>query len=265
MAEKRRRMSRRGWLHVAAWTLFGTLGCLSVSLTFNWLTFRNLGAEASQRGLFSATVLPIVLAGPLFFYLTVKLRELAALNHQLNELASRDGLTGCLNRSGFTAVVERHLEQVRGDDTTSCGGMLMVDADHFKDINDRFGHDRGDEALALIVSAIRAALRANDKVGRLGGEEFGVHLPAADRAAMAMIAERVRRSVAAAQFLPDGKPHRLSVSVGGVSYAGQSSFKSLFRVADQNLYTAKRLGRDRVQLEDAPGIAPDLADMAEAV
>lgn len=257
MADGRRRMSMRGRLQVAAWTLFGTLGCLGVSLAYNWFAFRHLGPQALQRGLMSATVLPIVLAGPLFFYLTVKLRELAVLNHQLNDLACRDGLTGCLNRSGFTAVVERHLRTAAG----ATGGMLMVDADHFKAINDRFGHDRGDEALALIANAIRAVLRSNDQVGRLGGEEFGIHLPSADPAAMAMVAERVCRAVACAEFLPEGRAHRLSVSVGGVGYAGHSSFKSLFRVADQNLYTAKRLGRDRVQLEDVPAVAPEVADM----
>lgn len=255
MAGERRRMSRRGRLHVAAWTLFGTLGCLGVSLAYNWLAFRDLGPVAMQRGLMSATVLPIVLAGPLFFYLTIKLRELAMLNHQLNDLACRDGLTGCLNRAGFTAVVERHLLS----DGDAAGGMLMVDADHFKSINDRFGHDRGDEALALIANAIRAVLRSNDQVGRLGGEEFGIHLPSADRAAMVMVAERVRRAVACSEFFPNGMPHGLSVSVGGVSYAGHASFKSLFRVADQNLYTAKRLGRNRVQLEDAPSVEPELA------
>jgi len=258
MAGERRRMSRRGRLHVAAWTLFGTLGCLGVSLAYNSYAFSDLGPRALQRGLISATVLPIVLAAPLFFYLSVKLRELAVLNHQLNDLASRDGLTGCLNRAGFTAVVERHLMSDGG----ASGGMLMVDADHFKAINDRFGHDRGDEALVLIANAIRAVLRSNDQVGRLGGEEFGIHLPSADRRAMGMVAERVRRAVASLQFNPDGGVHHgLSVSVGGVSYAGHPSFKSLFRVADQNLYAAKRLGRDRVQLEDVPALLPELADM----
>jgi hypothetical protein len=113
MGASHKGISVRGWLKLASWTVFGTLGCLAVSFGFNWLAFRGMGPEAMRQGLISATVLPILLAGPLFFFLTLKLRELAIVNHKLNDLASLDGLTGCLNRRAFTALAERRLEEGR--------------------------------------------------------------------------------------------------------------------------------------------------------
>jgi diguanylate cyclase len=252
-------MSMRGRLKLVSWTFFGTLGCLAVSLTFNWLAFRHQPPDALRLGLLSATVLPIVLAGPLFFYLTMKLRELSIANHRLNDLASSDSLTGCLNRRAFTSLVERQLEAGEGE--TPGGALIVVDADRFKAINDRYGHDKGDEALRLIAQAIRSALRKDDAVGRLGGEEFGVYLPHAGRADAAEVAERIRASVADARFAPSGRPHDLSVSVGCVVFDGPKGFRELFTLADERLYAAKRQGRNRVELATVPAIAPSISDM----
>ena len=110
------RISVRGALKLAGWTLSGTLGCLAISLFYNWLSFRHMGGEALRQSLISATVLPIILAGPLFCYLTLKMRELAIANHRLHRLASTDALTACLNRGAFSAIARsplRHLSQRR--------------------------------------------------------------------------------------------------------------------------------------------------------
>lgn len=252
-----RGISARGWIRLVSWTVFGTLGCLAVSLSFNWVMFSRMSDEALKQSLVSATVLPIVLAGPLFFFLSLKLRELAVVNHRLNDLASLDGLTGCLNRRAFTAKVENEI----GDGGR--GALLVVDADHFKSINDSFGHDRGDEALRLIAGAIRAVLRSNDAVGRLGGEEFGVYLPKAGDEIAAEVAERIRAAVAAVVFMPAGrKRHRLSVSVGCAVHQRPADFRELFSLADQSLYAAKRQGRNRISLATAPALAPELEDVA---
>ncbi|HHZ07340.1 MAG TPA: GGDEF domain-containing protein [Rhizobiales bacterium] len=194
----------------------------------------------------SATILPIVLAGPLFFYLTLKLRELAIANHRLSRAASTDSLTECLNRGAFTAAVEAHL---RGRGTSHPrGALLVIDADQFKQINDRFGHDAGDEALLEIAAAIREATRAGDLVGRLGGEEFGVFLPDASDADAAEVAERIRRTIHGRRFAPDGVHWRLSASVGGAVFDQPIEFSELFRIADQRLYRAKMTGRNRVEM-----------------
>lgn len=231
----------QSWSSVGRWTLFGTLACVLVSVTFNALVFDDLGAVALQRSLISATVLPVLLGVPLFFYMSMRLRGLAITNLRLGLVARTDSLTACLNRGAFTAKVSTLLAQ-----PGATGAMLMIDADNFKAINDLFGHDAGDEALTIIARSIRAVLRAGDLVGRMGGEEFGVYLPGVDQREAETIAERVRRSVNLAVFVPDDRQRTLSVSIGGAVFDGPASFSELFRIADQRLYGAKQTGRNRV-------------------
>ena len=252
-------ISSRGWARLTAWTILGTCGCLSVSVLYNWLAFRSLGGEALRQGLLSATILPTILAGPLFFYLSYKLRELAVVNHRLSDLAAIDGLTGCLNRRAFTARVEDGLA------SGHAGALLVADVDHFKTINDRFGHDRGDEALRLIATAIRSSVRSGDAVGRLGGEEFGIYLPHANDATAACVAERIRAAVEAAIFAPTTKRHLVTVSVGYAVGDGTGDFRSLFRCADESLYAAKKSGRNRVRSAEYPAAVIDPVDLQIAV
>jgi diguanylate cyclase (GGDEF)-like protein len=233
----------QSWSSVGRWTLFGTLGCVLISVVFNAVLFEGLGDQAQQRAIASATILPIVLGVPLFFYMSMRLRGLAISNLRLGLIARTDSLTSCLNRGAFTTKVSLALAQ---RDRTSGGAMLMIDADNFKAINDMFGHEAGDAALTIIARSIRSVLRAGDLVGRLGGEEFGVYLPEVDQRSAEAIAERIRRSVNHATFAPDGRQRSLSVSIGGVVFEGPASFADLFRIADQRLYGAKQTGRNRV-------------------
>lgn len=229
---------------LARWTICGTLGCLAISLSYNWIAFRNYDEAALRLGLISAAVLPIILAGPLFFYLMLKLRELASANHKLAELASTDHLTKCLNRRALVAQVE--LAMNRGDEATQ-GALLMIDADHFKQINDTYGHDRGDAALVRIATAIRQCVRKDDLVGRMGGEEFAVMLFAVTSEEAIGIAERVRRAVGNAPVeMPGEVMHRVTISVGCAMFVGKTSFRALFSSADDLLYKAKAAGRNRV-------------------
>lgn len=248
MASLKPNMSRRGMLKLASWTFFGTLACTAVSVTYNYIVFRPFGGEILDKALLAATVLPVVLAAPLFFYLTLKLRELALVNYRLQDVASTDSLTQCLNRRAFTKKVDRWL--VTDDDgaAAATGALLIVDADHFKSVNDRFGHQSGDEALKLIAETIKAAVRTNDYVGRLGGEEFGIFLPDTDPQRATVIAERIRLSIAEAGFMPQGLPWHLTVSVGVVLFARPMDYSELFKIADERLYKAKEMGRDRVEI-----------------
>jgi diguanylate cyclase (GGDEF)-like protein len=240
-------------LRLAQWTFFGTAGCLVISLAYNFFTFRSFGGEVLAKGLLSATVLPIVLAGPLFFYLTLKLRELAIANHRLRDTASIDSLTGCLNRGAFAAAVE-----LRAGRPGASGALLVVDADHFKRINDRFGHVAGDEALCIIARALTESAREGSIVGRLGGEEFGILLPGIPAGAVQDAAERMRFAVQAAGFAPGEKRWPLSVSIGVAFFDSATSFTELFRVADRRLYMAKMAGRNRVEAVN-PGIETQAA------
>jgi diguanylate cyclase (GGDEF)-like protein len=244
-------LSPRGRRTLFRWTFFGTVGCILFAQSANWLMFRYLGQPALGRAIFSGTIIPLLLAGPLFFYLTLKLRELAIANHKLMEAATIDYLTRCLNRGAFTAHVEASLAAARASEDSSGGALLVIDADQFKRINDRFGHGSGDEALRMIASAIRSAVGAKDVVGRLGGEEFSVFIDG--QCDPGPVAQRVCAAVASARFTPQGKPWPLTVSVGGVPFSAPAPFSELYRIADELLYEAKRSGRNKVAIAP-PGI-----------
>lgn len=249
-----RGMSPRSRLMLARWTGLGTSGCVAFAVAVNWLLFRELGQPALGRAIFSGTIIPFMLAGPLFFYLTLKLRELAIANHRLSDAASTDSLTRCLNRGAFSAHVDAWLERVSKDASDRAGALLVIDADYFKRINDRFGHGRGDEALRLIAAAIKSTIRGGDLVGRLGGEEFAVFLPGNSDATAA--AERIRNAVELAAFKPDGRRCPLTVSIGGAVFEEPLSFSELYREADERLYEAKNSGRNRVVVAHLGATAP---------
>lgn len=243
------------WSSVGRWTLLGTMGCVVVSVAFNIMMFGDLGQEALTRGIITGTALPIALGMPLFFYMSLRIRGLAIINLRLGQVARTDSLTSCLNRGAFTGKVSGMLAH---REIAPRGALLMIDADNFKQINDLFGHDIGDEALTIIARSIRSILRAGDLVGRMGGEEFGVFLPNVDRRGAEAIAERIRRSVNLAIFAPDGRLRQLSVSIGGAVFVDRTNFSDLFRIADQRLYGAKQAGRNRAAIVDA-GDYPEVA------
>jgi diguanylate cyclase len=236
-------MSMRGWRMVAGWTLAGTAGCIAFSVAFNALVFFDLEMKIFLRAIAVAVVLPVLLAGPLFFYLTMKMRELARANHQLNELATRDPGTGLLNRRALISRVNEESAKMAFNPRIT-HLFVVVDADRFKLINDRFGHSSGDEALALIAGALQKSVRHYDVVGRIGGEEFALSLPNVSIDDAIYISERLRRSVTSLQFRPRGQRHDLSVSIGGVIYNEPTAFSDLFKAADGNLYAAKAEGRN---------------------
>jgi diguanylate cyclase (GGDEF)-like protein len=214
--------------------------------------------------LFMCIACPIVIAWPATAWLLwqkQKLRialdaaerahaRLMEAHRALAEKARHDDMTGMLNREAFFEEVEAAR---RGLDT---GTLLIIDADNFKAINDRFGHLTGDVALLEISAAICRAVRERDIVGRIGGEEFGVFLPGADRCESLRVAERLRSEVAAADFRPTGEVRMsLSVSVGGVMHRRSSKLSELLREADRRLYEAKRRGRNQVIFTQAPAAA----------
>jgi diguanylate cyclase (GGDEF)-like protein len=168
------------------------------------------------------------------------------LEGQLRELATTDALTGLNNRRSFLDKGATLLEHCRRHHQPCA--VLMLDIDHFKSINDRFGHQAGDEALIACAQALRDTLRESDVVGRLGGEEFGALLPLADGQAAQDTAERVRLAVQ--QLKPsagDGQLLDFTCSIGVARLDGRDlSLEALIAEADQALYRAKALGRNRV-------------------
>lgn len=221
---------------------------MALSVVFASMIMEVTSAGINLQGLIVTIAMPLLLGGPVTLFLVLKHEQLRHANDQLEHLATTDWLTTCLNRGAFTGAVTDYLDHHA---VTSHGGaLLIVDADDFKSVNDRFGHDAGDQALQLIAGAIRRAVGATDLVGRLGGEEFGVFLAQSDRAAH-QIAEQIRAAVAGIVFAPNGTLCPLSVSIGGATYAARAPFAKLYRLADQHLYQAKNSGRDRVAMMHA--------------
>lgn len=241
-------LSPESWGRVIVSTVAGTAVCVAVALYVDSFNFASMDEATRWRAVLTDVVVPIVLAVPLLLFFTGKLRELAIAHRKLTIYASTDGLTRVMNRAAFATLVNAYLTEVRSEERRAQGALLIIDADNFKSVNDRFGHDRGDEALVTIASTIKSALRSPDIVGRLGGEEFGVFLPGANPDHAGAIAERIRQSVSNAEFAPGGKRHALSVSVGGAVFDHVLPFSELFRLADQQLYRAKRDGRNRVAM-----------------
>ncbi|HEY0316318.1 MAG TPA: diguanylate cyclase [Sphingomonas sp.] len=157
--------------------------------------------------------------------------------------AETDQLTGIANRRKLLATIEHYVDSARDGLTTfSCA---MIDIDHFKSINDRFGHGMGDQVLQKLVATVREALRGEDLIGRLGGEEFVVVLPHADEDQAIPVAERIRAAVEATRI--EGLP-AVTVSIGVATYAGDRSADSLLARADIALYAAKDAGRNALRL-----------------
>jgi len=238
-------LSARGRLRVALWTVFGTLGAIVATLAMDSFNFGTFTPTQLVRAIITDIVLPLVIAPPVFFFFSSKLRELAIAHHELAIYASMDSLTSVLNRGAFTTLVDAYLAEVRQQERQE-GALLVIDVDNFKRINDSFGHALGDEALRLIAGTIKEALRSVDLVGRLGGEEFGVFLPGTTPDRARSVAERIRQAIDGVQFMAGGLPRDLSVSVGGASFTRRVLFNELYRVADQRLYEAKQAGRNQV-------------------
>jgi diguanylate cyclase (GGDEF)-like protein len=169
------------------------------------------------------------------------------LQDQLRAMSRTDPLTGLANRRrlqdhllAVCSAADRHGQSV---------GVLMVDVDNFKAVNDTLGHDTGDIVLRAVASRLADACRLEDLAGRWGGEEFLVVAPLTDPVGVAELGERVRTFVAAGPVVVNGDtPVEVTVSVGGA--AGSSDADALLRVADASLYEAKRTGRDRVVTVD---------------
>ena len=241
-------LSPEGWGRVIVNTIAGTVVCVIAALFVDSFNFGSYDEPQRLRAILTDIFVPILLAVPLLLFFTSKLRDLAIAHQRLTIYASTDALTQVMNRAAFSTLVDAYLKEVRSAQDKARGALLIIDADNFKSVNDRFGHDRGDEALITIAKSIKSTLRAPDLVGRLGGEEFGVFLPGATTEQASNVAERIRQTVNVAEFSPAGARHHLSVSVGGAVFERELPFADLFRLADQQLYAAKQAGRNRVAI-----------------
>jgi diguanylate cyclase (GGDEF)-like protein len=184
----------------------------------------------------------------------------AVLVRQLAEAARTDLKTGLLNAAAWHSQAERALDRSRHDNAPR--GVLVLDLDHFKKVNDTYGHLAGDKVLAAVADALRGEVRDRDLVGRFGGEEFVVllaELPGGAAAELEAVAERMRRRVERLRVeipTPDGPltVAGLTVSIGAAVHpGGAQDLRTLLQIADTAVYTAKRDGRNRVRMGRSVG------------
>lgn len=181
------------------------------------------------------------------------------LLEKLCALTMEDGLTGLFNRRYFDHRVRQELQRASRE-RRPCS-VMIVDADHFKRINDSHGHAAGDEVLRTLGQVLCQALRTSDDVTtRFGGEEFAVILPGTDRRGAAIAAERLRAAVDAHGFAVEDKPLAVTVSVGTATYDpnwAPISLEDMLRGADDALYKAKEAGRNCVRSYGQLELDPD--------
>lgn len=163
------------------------------------------------------------------------------------ERSITDRLTGLYNRHHFQTALEREVAYLRKRETIS-SALLLIDVDHFKRVNDTYGHEAGDQVLREVAGTIAAVTRHNDVLGRWGGEEFALLVRGLDVAPAALVAERLRKRVKALAISVADTTIGLTISIGvaAVHDPGCASAADVMRAADKCLYRAKREGRDRV-------------------
>ncbi len=166
--------------------------------------------------------------------------KLQDANRQLRRLAVTDGLTGLMNRRRFNELLDETLDRaIRQDHKFS---LLLFDIDHFKSLNDSFGHQAGDEILVRFATVLSSTARRYERPSRYGGEEFAIILDNCDAAAAQLAAERFRAAILAEVW-----PHRnITASVGCSTFTGVESARSMIQQSDEALYYSKRAGRNRV-------------------
>ncbi len=245
---------RHGWraersLRAVALTMVLAMAALVLRAVHAWSHPEDDGElmQASLGQGLTFLVAFICLLGAGFGFILAVFERVA---RQMEEMATHDGLTGCWNRSTTDALLAHELQ--RAHRTATPVAFVLLDLDHFKQVNDRHGHRTGDAVLRAFADVVRSRLRGSDVFGRTGGEEFGLVLPATDVAGARWLVEAVRREVEALDLASsDGRaPVKVTVSAGVAVADPHSSLSGdrLYGQADQSLYEAKRAGRNRVEV-----------------
>lgn len=174
----------------------------------------------------------------------------AAAYQQLAHLAQTDGLTGVANRSCFENALKRSIQEALRSHVSMV--LVVLDVDHFKEVNDRWGHEAGDQVLRQVCASLQQRLRATDLLGRLGGEEFGVLLRDIDGAAAEPLVQQLRAQIAASQVEYAGQTIAVSATLGMAQWPvdGQTA-DELYRCADRRMYQGKTQGRNQLVSRDA--------------
>jgi diguanylate cyclase (GGDEF)-like protein len=175
--------------------------------------------------------------------------DLKEANDRLRKLVFRDSLTGLFNHRYFQELMDQELS--RSQRYKRQLSLIMLDIDHFKKINDTFGHPRGDLVLKAVSDAVKGKIRDSDILARYGGEEFALILPETDLNGAVVLAERCRRVVEQMEVQAEGQTIKTTISVGVTAYSpenGSVGKSEVIDAADKALYNSKHSGRNRISV-----------------
>lgn len=197
--------------------------------------------------------IPLLVATPAGLVITRLLHEVEAARAQAVDLASRDPLTGLLNRRRFTELAQRELDLARRSGVPL--SVALLDVDDFKRVNDQHGHAVGDAALQAVARAFSQALRSTDLAARWGGEEFALVLPATDQAHAAEVLQRALAAIRSLHVPGAGGQDVCCTASAGVAQSVEHNtrFEDIVARADVAMYRAKAAGKDRVMGDDGLG------------
>ena len=178
-------------------------------------------------------------------YIIDKFEGVDKLVENLQKAAIFDDLTGCYNKKEIEVLLEKFLKEALRYSTPL--SIIMLDIDHFKKVNDTYGHLAGDFILKEIANVIKKSIRSSDACGRFGGEEFIILLPNTKLSGAMKLAERIRKNIENYEFVFRNKKIPITVSIGITSASKNDSVFSLIQRADEALYEAKNKGRNRIE------------------
>lgn len=227
------------------------IGITLISIVFLILANPHLATPYSDNAVFTF-ILGLCYLSALFHAFAAKSisfhHAMVEANQKLSEMASRDPLTGLYNARAYYALCDGALRQ--NGRSHRLFTMLFVDLDHFKSVNDQYGHAAGDLVLKAVAGVLSMVVRQSDMVGRIGGEEFSLLLPDTDQEGAVALAEKIRRKIEA--LMPDIGDRRLPItaSIGVAGGHGETSFIEVQKQADEAMYAAKKSGRNKVTCLD---------------
>jgi len=199
-----------------------------------------------RQAVFTAFILPLFIAPPSLFYSGRKSLQNHRLMLEVTRLAHTDEMTGLANRRSFIREAEEQLIDAGLEAKSLC--LFIIDIDHFKSVNDKFGHSAGDETLVHVTTQMRAAIPADTLIARLGGEEFAILMPFEGLADIQAQAEALRIAVADSPCVAEGHKISVTISVGAGIAGPDDTISSLLSRADCALYAAKNEGRNRFSI-----------------
>ncbi len=235
-----------------------SLTIISYALWFGYaVRVQPPGPLIAAHGQLASVALLQMLCTIVILNISFVLLVMERIHRLLSRRAAMDDLTAVFNRRAFNQIAE--VELARADRSHNWPALIALDLDHFKSVNDRFGHAAGDDVLRRFSALIKSSTRAGDIIARMGGEEFAALLPATNLARAVSVAERIRAALEAERFSSGGQNFTVTTSIGLTIVLPHDTLHSAFVRADAALYAAKNAGRNQVMTNTPPLPANDPA------